>query len=196
MKYELVNPLSNSKRISSDKTDENEAAFAIWNKLNKYTKGHVKESYFSIQQTGGKLHHYKVKEHVEGDKVEFTLSKWDNVKNENEFSRHIDAKTGGYRKSDSSSSSDSDSDTDDLVFKFKSKEKKSYLKNEPLIVYPTSYYPSIYYTDYLYYYPWVYNVSDAIVLPTFKSSLTSNIAVVPIYTTSTKSDDIVRVIIP
>jgi hypothetical protein len=179
MQFELVNPLAHNKRISTKTDDPDQAAMNIWNKLNKYTKGYVNGSYFTIQDGGGKLHHYNVSEKINNNKVGFTISRTDDVKNEFEFLKHVNEKKGGgkHYSSSSSDSSDSSSDSsDDLTFKFKSKSKNNYLSTQPFVAYP-----SLYYTEVLDYCPWLYNSNEYIILPNFKSSFASNVAIIPLF---------------
>jgi hypothetical protein len=189
MKFELVNPYSDNKRIAAKSSNSDEAAFSIWNTLNNYTKGHVNNTFFTIQSggSGGKLYHYKVNEKLENNKVNFTLSQCGDkdIKNEPGFVKFLSNQTGGKHKSySSSSSSSSDSDlSDDLVFKFKSKNKEKYLKNEPFIAYPSSYYVNT-----LNYCPWLYYCVDPIIIPTYKSTFTSNVAIIPVYGYSKTKD--------
>lgn len=185
MSYQLVNPLSNGNKISSKASNPDEGAYNIWSKFNKYTKYSTSNSYFTIQQKGGDLYHYKVSESVDDNKVKFTIERFNDInsKHSDELKQKLNSLEGGKRyrlsSSSSTSSSSSSNDKDNLTFKFKSKNKQKYLKTNPLIIYPPAFTPSYYYSDLIYYNTSMYNVNDLIVLPTLKSNFAQNYVFVP-----------------
>ena len=134
MSYVLFNPFIEGKEFKSSKKNEKIAAEDIWGKFSSNIKNYVPQFYFTIKNTGdNSLHHFKVKENVDGDKVQYTLSKFSKSIDNDQFKGEIDNLLGGkhHKKHDSSSSSSSSA----------SSEKDYKFKNRSLTL---TYYPSIY----------------------------------------------------
>ena len=135
MSYVLLNPFIEGKEFKSTKKNERIAAEDIWGKFSSNIKNYVPEFFFTIKNTtDGSLHHFKVEEEVEQNKVNYTLSKFKKSIDDNAFKAEIDNLLGGkhhkHKKSDSESSSSSSSSDHDYKF-----------RNRGLTL---SYYPSIY----------------------------------------------------
>ena len=132
MSYVLFNPFIEGTEFKSNKKNERIAAEDIWGSFSSNIKNYVPQFYFTIKNSNdGSLHHFKVKENVDGDKVHYTLSKFNKSIDDNNLKNEISNIIGGkhHKKSHSSSSSSSSSDSD---YKF---------KNRRLTL---TYYPSIY----------------------------------------------------
>lgn len=147
MSYTLLNPYLEGKKIVSQKANINLAADEIWSDLSTKIKNYIPEFYFSIQNSkDNKIHHIRVRENLENNKVKYNLKVLSNKKYHsndkvllNEI-KNIDELKGGKRRhkhkydDDSSSSSSS---SDDSVYTF---PKSKY--NSPVL--SLNYYPSIY----------------------------------------------------
>jgi hypothetical protein len=143
MSYILVNPIIESSAIKSKKKSSNDAAEDLWSKYSSNIKNHAPEFYFSFLESGSKkIHHYKVNETLENNKVKYSLKKYKNKNiNDKEFVKALLKQDGGnHRKhkhkdeDDSSSSSSSDDNST-----FHSRKPPRY--GGPLAV---TYYPNIY----------------------------------------------------
>ena len=139
MSYILVNPIIESSAIKSKKKSSNDAAEDLWSKYSSNIKNHAPEFYFSFLESGSKkVHHYKVNETLENNKVKYSLKKYKNKNiNDKEFVKALLKQDGGKhhkRRDDDSSSSSSD---DDLTFH----SRKPPRYGGPLAV---TYYPNIY----------------------------------------------------
>jgi len=143
MSYILVNPIVESIQIKSKKKSSSDAAEDLWSQYSGNIKNHAPEFYFSFLETGSKkIHHFKVNETLENNKVKYSLKKYKNKNiNDKEFVKAITSSQDGgkhhkhhkHRNDDSSSSSDDD----DLVYH----SKKGPRYPSPLSV---TYYPNIY----------------------------------------------------
>lgn len=143
MSYVLLNPYLEGKKIVSQKSNMNLAADEIWSDLSTKVKNYIPEFYFSIQNTkDNKIHHIRVRENLENNKVKYNLKVLSNKKyhaNDKVLLaeiKNIDNMRGGrkHRVDDSSSSSSS---SDEVVYTFpKSKHSSPVLS--------LNYYPSIY----------------------------------------------------
>lgn len=141
MSYILANPHVEGKALQSNQKSVGGAAEEIWSKLSGNIKQYIPVFFFTIQDTNkNKFYHYKVKESLEGGKVKYTLSQFNQKVDEKTLKQGISNQDGGRRKKhDSSSSSDSsDSSSDDYVYYPKSKSKR---RDNSLSV---TYYPTIY----------------------------------------------------
>lgn len=146
MKFQLLNPYLEGKKIVSNKKDVNLAAEEIWSDVSKQIKNFVPTFYFTVQEmSGGSLHHIKVKETLDGDNVKYSLKFLKDKKyhtNDKNLLKEIDSlksMSGGkhhHKKYDDSSSSSSSSSSDDLMYKFGHKYAN------PMMT--LNYYPSIY----------------------------------------------------
>lgn len=139
MSYILVNPIVESTQIKSKKKSSSDAAEDLWSQYSGNIKNHAPEFYFSFLETGSKkIHHFKVNETLENNKVKYSLKKYKNKNiNDKEFVKALLQQDGGKhhkRRDDDSSSS---SDDDDLVYH----SKKGPRYPSPLAI---SYSPSIY----------------------------------------------------
>ncbi len=155
MSYILLNPQVGGSGIKSNQKSANGAAEEIWSKLSSNIKQYTPEFYFTIQEGGAnKLHHYKVKEIVENNRVKYTLNKLTSKKTNDD--KIIDAlkqdQEGGKRRKHDDSSSSSSSDDDDSYVYYPLNKRKG---DNGLT---------------LTYYPTIYGVRN-ILLPTFTSSM-------------------------
>jgi hypothetical protein len=116
--YRLINPLVQGEFQTNIKAaSSNEAAQKYWNELSRYFTNNIDNFAFTLQRggRGGKCSHYRVKEKVMGNNVEFTISKLKNgIKKEHEqqLIELYNSQHGGkkhkkskHRSRDSSSSS-------------------------------------------------------------------------------------------
>lgn len=158
MSFVLLNPYLEGKKIVSRKSNVNLAADEIWSDLSTKIKNYIPEFYFSIQNSDdNKIHHIKVKENLENNKVKYNLKVLTNKKYHandkvllSEIKNIDNELRGGRRhKHDSSSSSSS---SDEVVYTI---PKSKY--TSPLLS--------------LNYYPSIYGVRN-ILLPTFVGSFT------------------------
>jgi len=151
MSYVLLNPYLDGKQIASKKKNINLAAEEIWSDISTKIKNYIPKFYFTMQNSeDGGIHHMKVKEVVENDKVKYSISALKNKKyhaNDGVLLDEIKALKSGLvggrrhrRRDDSSSSSSSSSDDEDLVYKF---SKKHHQQSMPPMM-TLNYYPSIY----------------------------------------------------
>jgi hypothetical protein len=157
MSYVLLNPYLEGKQISSNKKDINLAAEEIWSNVSTHIKNYVPEFYFTVKEmSGGALHHFKVKESLEQNKVNYSLKALKAQKyhkmDKSLLNEIANLQKGGrHHKRHDSSSSSSSSSSDDLTYKFSSKP------SNPVLA--------------LNYYPSIYGVSN-ILLPSFVSNFT------------------------
>jgi hypothetical protein len=163
MGYILVNPRLSNSGIKSTKKSSNEAAEDIWSKLSLNVKNYTPKFYFSIQEAGGnKMHHYVIKESIEGEKVKYNLKEFRGKKiDEKSFVNEINQEGGKHKhKYDEDSSSSSSSSSSEMVFTFPAGKTHKDLM--------------------LTYYPTIYGVPN-VVLPTFVSSFVpfTNIKLIP-----------------
>lgn len=144
MEFVLLNPYLDGKKIASNEKDVNLAAEEIWNDVSSKIKNYIPEFYFTIQNSSdSSLHHFKVNESLENNKVKYSINKLDKKKYHKNDSLLLDEinnvsklKGGKRRYSDDDDSSSSSDEEDDVIFKFKTKEP------EPVLT--LNYYPSIY----------------------------------------------------
>ena len=145
MSYVLLNPFLDGKKIVSQKSNINLAADEIWSDLSTKIKNYIPEFYFSIQHAGdNKIHHVRVRENLENNKVKYNLKVLNNKKyhaNDKVLLaeiKNISDMSGGRRHHhDDDSSSSSSSSSDEVVYTFpKSKHSAPVLS--------LNYYPSIY----------------------------------------------------
>lgn len=169
MGFSLINPqISNQEtEFSSNNETKHEAATEIWDSLSNVIKNFVPKFYFTIKDNvSEKMHHYVVKEEMDGDQVKYTLKEYDNKVDDSQIKEQLGGSVnflnyGFDSDSDSDSDSNSDSDSDSSFSSdeiFKSKKNKKKCNNELL-------YPS------LTYYPSIYGVPN-VILPNFSSSFT------------------------
>jgi hypothetical protein len=128
MSYILVNPFIEKNTIKSKQKSSSAAAEDIWSQFSTNVKNFTPEFYFSFIETGSnKLHHYKVNETLENNKVKYSLQKYNSKKiNDKDFINALfqDGGKGNHHRqkrykkydddSSSSSSSSSEDDDDDL----------------------------------------------------------------------------------
>ena len=145
MTYILVNPNIESLQIKSKKKSVSDAAEDLWSKFSSNIKDHANEFYFSFLESGSnKVHHYKVNESLENNKVKYALKKFKNKNlNDKEFVKAITKQKNEHDEQDGGKSrkhrydDDSSSDDDELVYH----SRKGPRYPSPLAV---SYYPNIY----------------------------------------------------
>ena len=144
MSYILLNPYLEGKKIVSNKSNINLAADEIWSDLSTKIKNYIPEFYFSIQHGGdNKIHHIRVRESLENNKVKFNLKVLSNKKyhaNDKVLLaeiKNIGEMTGGRKHKHDDSSSSSSSSSEEIVYTF---PKSKY--SSPLL--SLNYYPSIY----------------------------------------------------
>ncbi len=143
MSYILLNPYLEGKKIVSQKSNINLAADEIWSDLSTKIKNYIPEFYFSIQNVNdNKIHHIRVRENLENNKVKYNLKVLSNKKfhaNDKVLLAEIknigDMKGGRKHNYDDDSSSSSSSD--EVVYTL---PKKKY--SSPIL--SLNYYPSIY----------------------------------------------------
>jgi len=143
MNYILINPTIESYNIKSNKKVVDDAAIDLWNKFSSKSINYTPEFYFSFLDEGSsKIHHYKVNESLENNKVKFYLEKYKNKKFNEKNIKNIkinNEQDGGKKKRYKKySSSSSDSSSDDYSFINYNKKSKY---NSPLSVH---YNPNIY----------------------------------------------------
>jgi len=182
--YVLLNPYLEGKLISSSKSDINSVGEEIWGDISTKIKNYIPEFYFTVQnKTDDKLHHFKVKESLENERIKYSIKLLNNTKyhaNDNVLLSEINSlknkskskskSMSGGRKhkknDDSSSSSSSSDDDDDLIFKFNKKQSSTYSQFSPFAPFaPVAPIMS------LNYYPSIYGVRN-ILLPSFVGSFT------------------------
>ena len=182
--YRLVNPhISGSFDSMTSSNDSINAANELWTRLSDHITGNLPNFTFSLQeQSGGKLHHFKVIETLAGKYADYTITGVDvkltdtQVKNLNKKTQELDKmnesiQSGGastkkrykkekyeksnvYPNSDDSSSSSSDSD-DSIYEKIKQLHRQTTPK--PIV--------------YWWYSPTLYNLRNFYV-PTFVAPYT------------------------
>jgi hypothetical protein len=143
MSYVLLNPYLEGKKIVSQKSNMNLAADEIWSDLSTKIKNYIPEFYFSIQNSkDNKIHHIRVRENLENNKVKYNLKVLSNKKfhaNDKVLLaeiKNIGDMRGGRKHHDDDSSSSSSS-SDEIVYSF---PKSKY--SSPVL--SLNYYPSIY----------------------------------------------------
>ncbi len=152
MSYILLNPHLPGKELTSNEKTPGSAADQIWGKLSENIKNYSPNFYFSIQDTkSNKLHHFKVNEKLENDRVKYTIKKYKNKVDEKGLLEGI-KQSGGRRKFDDDSSSSSSSSDDEYLY-FPSGKSKLSNKGWTITYYPT-----------------IYGVPN-VILPTFSSVL-------------------------
>lgn len=162
-KFQLVNPvIIGTFNDTYETSSADQAAEKFWKTLtseNKYVTGNLPKFYFSLMDTGNNsLHHYVVKESINGSYANYSIKKADvkmSSKQKDDFlaevsrvrseakSAAVKEQSGGRRRHDDSSSSDSDSELDDLFRHVRLRNLKT----------PISYwwfYPKLYETDVLF----------------------------------------------
>lgn len=138
MTFKLVNPNISNHEFSSKRSKANKAAGEIWKEFAKNISSYTPKFFFTIQNTSdNSLHHFKVKEQVNGDDVKHVISKVKLNISDTELLNQINQKSkqsGGksYISDDDSSSSSSDAD---FRYSFTT------LNNTPMVL---NYYPNIY----------------------------------------------------
>jgi hypothetical protein len=153
MGYILLNPQLPGKELTSSEKSAGSAAEKIWSNLSTNIKNYSPEFYFSIQDTkSNKLHHFKVNENLENEKVKYTIKKFKGKVDEKGLLEGVSQNGGRRRYDDSSSSSSSDSSSGEYLT-FPSGKSKLNNKGWTLTYYPT-----------------IYGVPN-IILPTFSSYL-------------------------
>jgi hypothetical protein len=158
--YQLVNPYVGGefKKIFNGSSPLKAAQHA-WDNLSKYFSSHVPKLHFTLETVKDrKMHHFLVKEGVNGNKIDYSLTevkKKPKNKNLNRFTNKLrklqggakDSLNGGKKHShlkedESSSSSSSTSDSSDYYTR--ARTKYSYLE-QPIIYW--WYDPSLYDVD-------------------------------------------------
>jgi len=156
MSYILINPYIESKSIKSKMKSSGDAAKDLWSKFSNNIKNYTPEFYFSFYESGSnKIHHYKVNELLEKNKVKYSLKKYKNINDKNFILNNIDKQNGGKdrsfkdkpfkhksRKDSSSSASDDNSSSssssgDDLMHTY-------YQKSKYNLPFSVSYNPNVY----------------------------------------------------
>lgn len=129
MKYTLINPLSKHKAYGSNKENPLEAAKEVWTDMAELLKGTHNETFISLIQEGGQLHHVKIEEKPKNGNVDFTMTLMNNDKNvDKKFLKHLKkSQKGGKHRRRSSSSSSSSSDSNGNTVYYFPKHKYNYI---------------------------------------------------------------------
>lgn len=120
MSYKLVNPyVEGTMSTTYSASSAIDAGNQAWQSLSKHFRKNVPKFAFTLEQSGGKLHHFMVKESIKDKKVVYSINEMTiKDKHAKSFKTRFNELTGGKHHSSSSSSSDSDMSTDsdyDLV---------------------------------------------------------------------------------
>lgn len=118
--YKLCNPVIKGevKTTFSGKTGL-EAANKAWSTLSKYLSNNVPTFAFTLEQSGGKLLHFTVKEKRNGKEASFNISEMKiklDARKEKEFRNRLAKQAGGkkHKKRDDDDEDDSSSSSDEL----------------------------------------------------------------------------------
>lgn len=162
MPFTLINPVILGKfDINYKSNSPIEAAKTYWNNLSKKITNNVPQTFFTMQDDGGKLYHFKVSENKPNSRVvDFKIEPIDLKLSANASSALVDkfnevvAQKGGrrHRYDTDDDSSSSDSSVDEIISKFNRHNYSRY--NQPIFYY--HYIPSVY-----------YDKDDTVFIPTF-----------------------------
>lgn len=159
MSYKLINPyIEGTMSTSYSATTPIDAANQAWQNMSKYFKKNVPKFAFTLQ-SGGKMHHFLVKESIKDKKVVYNINEMTiKDKNAKSFTHKLNDLTGGKHdlssSSSSSSSSSNDSSTDS---EYELVNLRSRLNTEPIY--------------YFWYDPYMYDLSS-VSMPIFVDTIT------------------------
>ena len=157
MKFKLVNPqIQGNFQSNVDAPSAEDAAKKIWNKLSKYLTNNVPRFGFTMKGGNGTLHHFMVKENVQGNMVDYEIEKFTpKIKKTimNDFKRKIkgiEQQGGKFKKQYGGKKKDYEIDDYEMFKLLKKHEQR--LLTQPIV--------------YWWYDPLIYAV-DTIYIPTF-----------------------------
>lgn len=159
VQYKLINPyIEGELQTTFDASSPDTAAKKAWNTLSSVFTNDVPQFAFTLQ-AGGKLHHYKVKETIKNNQVNFNMTRINNVTAQNEQSlingsKNAKAMAGGAARKGGKRKIPKDDDEDDDEHGLYNRIKYHKMLNtfSPM--------------SYMWYYPYIYDI-PFVYMPTF-----------------------------